>query len=431
MRRHRALLLPLASALLLACGIESPLLTTGDLTTTDADTSTTAATLSDSETSTSASTTSEDPTTGPTTGEPVSPGCGEGVLEWHHTESGGLRTTTAAYGVAVDGAGRIVVLAEVSGEATVLALDPAGTEVWRTKLSGVMSDLADIVVDESGQILVGGTEWLMGPSAASLRALSPDGEELWSFSEPGAEPDNFATIDGLGLGQGALFSAGTSNHQLVVRRHDLATGEAVWTTTYGEEIVELYAPEVAVVGDKVLAVARAVLAPGNTAHPFVLQLDGDGVVESFTVEDTIAGFWLDVEPIGAAGERVLVGEHLTDDATEGASVRRAGPGGAEVWSTLFADSAVGESIDDVKVDAHERILVVGWTTTEDLSRRVPSIRCITGDGSEVWQAPFEFDDSEDHELAYGGAFGPGFMVAVGGKSTGDSFEMWVRKYSLD
>jgi hypothetical protein len=357
------------------------------------------------------------------------------VVEWHHTDGGDQGSGARALSVAVDGAGRIVVLAELDSGPTVLVLDPAGAEVWRKTLTGDLADAYDVVVDETGRIFVGGTEWVMDTTAgAMVRALSPDGEELWSFSEAGTAPTYVAGIGGLGLGQGALFSAGTAGvDALVVRRHDVATGEVVWMTEYAGSIVQIDSPEIAVAGDKVLAVGRAALGPEATGLPFVLQLDGDGNVESFTVEDAIAGFWLDVEPIGAAGEWILAGEHLSKgDGAQAAALRRVGVDGAEAWSTLFADSERVEAVWDVKVDAAERILLVGTTSTDDLAKTIPSVRCMAGDGSGLLQVPFEFSGEEyQNESANGGAFGPGFMVVVGDRQVGADYEMWVRKYSLD
>ncbi|WAS93527.1 outer membrane protein assembly factor BamB family protein [Nannocystis punicea] len=416
MAHHRSLCSALLfSSALLACGIESPLFVT-DTWATDTDTSTT-----------TAGTTSEEPTTGPTTGEPGPSACGDGVLEWHQDGPLGTR----ALGVAVDGAGRIVVLADVDDQPTVIVTDPEGTEVWRTALSGELVTPADLVVDETGRIFIGGRET---PGGAMVRALSPDGEELWSFSEEGMAPTYAASIGGLGLGKGSLFSAGVAGvDTLVVRRHDLATGEAVWKTEHVGTITQIDSPEVAVAGDKVLAVGRAALGPEATARPFVLQLDGDGAVESFTVEDAIAGFWLDVEPIGAAGEWILAGEHLTEgEGAEAAALRRNGIDGAEAWSTLFADSSRIEAVYDVKVDAAERILLVGTTSTDYLDKTIPSVRCMAGDGSGLLQVPFEFSDEEyQNESANGGAFGPGFMVVVGDTQVDGYYEMWLRKYSLE
>ncbi|MDC0672527.1 PQQ-binding-like beta-propeller repeat protein [Nannocystis sp. ncelm1] len=407
------------SALLLACSIENPLGTVTDPAASDTDPGTT-----DADTDTTAEE--------PTTGAPAS-ACGDGVVAWQHDE-GGEGSNVSAHAVAVDGAGRIVVLAAAEFEPMVLVLDPEGTEVWRTKLSGEPVDIRDLVVDEAGRIFVGGEEWATGQStAAMLRAFSPDGEELWSFSEPGPAPADAAAIAGLALGQGALFSAGTTGTgALVVRRHDPATGEAAWETNHSESIEQVSEPAIAVVGDRLLVVARAMLSEQIYYRPLVLQLDGDGVIESVAVDDQIVGFWRDVEPIGA-GEWILAGELLGDlDVTESVAIKRAGPDG-EAWSTVFAGNDILEYVSDVAVAPDERVLVVGKTGTDDFLKEIPSVRCMNGDGGGLWQETFEFNDNAQFqtESANGGAFGPGFMVVVGDTRSGPHSEMWVRKYTLD
>jgi len=410
--------LPFACATLLACGSEPPEegMTTDDAT-TDAPTGTTG--------------------DEPTTGDAALP-CGDGVVEWHHTESGSLGQGASATGVAVDGAGRIIVVGTETNEMgnsapMVLVLDPAGTEVWRKTLGGPNepSDVSDVVVDEADRIYVGGTEWAAGNAvAAMVRALSPDGDELWGFSDLGEAPEYGTDIGGLALGQGALFSVGTEPlDTLVIRRHDLATGEAVWKTSHSEGIAQVNGPRIAVAGARVLVVAQAALGQEATGHPFILQLDGDGAVDSFTIEDLIAGFWLDVAPIGGAGEWVLAGDHIINDG-EGVAVERAGPDGASAWSMQYDVSPRVEQMFGVAVAPDERVLVVGATASEDYERQIPSVRCMAGDGSNQWQAPFDFSGEEfENESAYGGAFGPGFMVVVGDKQVGSSYDLWVRKYA--
>lgn len=408
----------LASALLVACGPDRATETAG--------------TDSEGTSGGASSTTGDDPT-----GGPPPAGCGEGEVEWIYTEAGSKDLGARALDVMVDGTGRIIVAAVESGDdgleqPLLLVLDPAGVEVWRTPLTGPLPPEFphDVVTDDAGRIFVAGRAMDgQGAPAGFIRAYAGDGSELWGFDAPGHDPGLDAAITGLAPGHGALYSVGAETDTLVLRRHDLATGEAVWKTHYSEGLQLIERASVAVVGDVVLAVAKAAFGDGS-GHPFVLQLGGDGAIQSVTVEESIAGWWLGVGAIGGAGDRLLAGEQYTALA-EGVAVRRAGSDGAEVWSTLFDPAPQTEELWDAAVAPDERILMVGTTRSDDGQKTIPSARCLAGDGSGHLQLPFAFDAEEyEDEPAYGGAFGPGFMVLVGSR-TEDRDILWVRKYAAE
>lgn len=86
---------------------------------------------------------------------------------------------------------------------------------------------------------------------------------------------------------------------------------------------------------------------------------------------------------------------------------------------------------DAAVAPDQRIAIVGATVSENSQKRIPSVRCLTGDGAAQWQAPFEFSaGAYEDDTAYVVAFGPGFMVVVGAR-WGAIDTLWARKSPLE
>lgn len=373
-----------------------------------------------------------------TTGEPAA-GCGVGEVAWSHTERGSNDLGARGLRVAVDKAGRIVVLAGETdaqgGEVPlVLVLDPSGEEVWRRTITGPdePSNMFALAVDDAGQIFVGGQGYGDGGAiAGSIYALTADGEARWSFNAVGTVPEFGADIGGLALGHGELYSAGAEYDAIVVRRHDPATGEVAWSARYDEGIEIVYQPRLAVVGDGVVVAAQAVFG-GGTGRPFVLRLDAGGAITSAVVEMDATGWWQTISAIGGEGELIVAGERYSD-AGEGIAVRRAGPDGAEVWSAVFDVRPDREALWDAAVGPGQRIALVGSRDLDRQDETIPSVRCLAGDGAEVWEAPFAPSGVEwAYDEAYGVAFGPDSMVVVGGQlTTGTRETLWVRKYVFD
>lgn len=110
----------------------------------------------------------------------------------------------------------------VEGDVQVVRLDAAdGAEAWRY----VSTDTSEL--EEAQNVVVLGDDVLVASRAGRVRLAGADGSVMWQQS---IFSSDFRTFDVIADAAGRLFVAG-SNHvdrTAVVRRHDPATGDALW-----------------------------------------------------------------------------------------------------------------------------------------------------------------------------------------------------------
>ncbi|MCY0992238.1 hypothetical protein OV203_34190 [Nannocystis sp. ILAH1] len=357
------------------------------------------------------------------------------LVEWTRKDHGVL-WGIIGLDVAVDPAGRIVVVGEDNNMAFVMVLDPSGSLVWRRDVPNgarQFTTFTGVTVDEEGRIFAAGDGGVAGAGAPILHAFGPEGATLWTFEEPLAGVGD--GIRALALGDGGLYSVGSElqgddSQDLVVRRHDPATGAVAWKVNHGDD-GRIDATGVAVSGSAVAAVGFVGRDEDLFWHSLVVVLDQDGAPLWSQEED--AGVWSGVAAIGD-GDLLLAGhgDH-DDDGRYRAALRRVGPDGAEVWR--FTGDAPEEGFDDVVVGADETIVAVGTSRIADTQGTYSFARHLTGDGMPTWISYFSKSDAL-RETAKGVDFGPGFAVAAGywdapaDPVEGSPSHMWVRRFAV-
>lgn len=357
-------------------------------------------------------------------------GCDEacartGVLEWTFERHGSPTSEDAAFAVAIDSTGRIFVVGAQSDGTTLFALAPDGVELWKRSIPDFGT--FTVSVDDAGRLYVGGTR-------ASVHCLTVDGADVWAFSDldvPVSEVYGFALADDALYAVGAEADA-DKIQRLVLRRHDLATGAAVWKTMTPPEFPAAWGQGVALSGSNIVAVGGGA-AEKNMDQQMLLRalvtaFDADGKL--FSIEWGESGReWRDVAPIGEGGDLVLIGFGPTADVV----VRRIGFDRAEQWTHIDSD-VPGTSGNAIAVGPDEAIVVAGHDSIPG-SGLLSLVRRHTGDGDIVWTSLFEnpivhrLDDAADV------AFGPGFIVAVGRETVStelpDITKLWVRRFAGD
>jgi len=256
------------------------------------------------------------------------------------TRQFGTDNLDEALGVALDGAGNVVVVGTTRGnlagtsegldDAFARMYDANGTEVWTRRFGTARYDNAwGVAFDGSGfAYVVGGTGGdLAGDNAGSLdafvRKIDPSGNERWTrqFGTDGADYLNGVAVDGAGF----VFVAGTTTGRLAganqgdfdafVRKLD-ANGNESWTRQFGSA-----GPEDAVAvatdaaGNVLVAGYTFGSLEGNTSggyDAFVRKLDGGGG-EVWTRQIGTGGDDYAYGVAVGAGGRVVVGGRTGGD----------------------------------------------------------------------------------------------------------------------
>ncbi|MDC0672429.1 hypothetical protein [Nannocystis radixulma] len=390
----------------------------------------------------------------PTTSEPAR--CGDGVVDaeeacddgnddpadgcdlecnraptvgWTHTDGGQHGGGFVPNAIAVDPTGRIVVVGDDLapdryGEAAVLVFGPGGNLMWRRSFPTVDKDwntFTDVVIDSDGRIFAGGFALEDLDFVEIVRCLDATGEELWTFHEVVSGPVQTARLHGLVAGPGGLYSVGEEygDHEffeLVVRKHDPATGEVAWKLEH-QGPGDMVGTSIAVSGDHLVAVGRVTSPIDSLPHPLVVTVDTAGTLVSSASEDQLVGEWSSVAPIGATGDLVLAGYSREPGAIHrNARLRRIDAAGAEVWN-FVGDSPFAE-FKDVAVGPDEAIVAIGDVDVPGVDEQHSYTRRFTGAGATLWTS---------HLLAIPGAMNEhGFAVAFSG-STVIAAGMWTEE----
>lgn len=370
-------------------------------------------------------------------GEPVA------SIAWTYTHNGAANNRDVASGVAVDKAGRIIVVGAETSKTTrdglILALSPGGKELWRRTfdgLAGLEDNFYAVVLDDDGRIFVAGDEEIAPDERTSIvRAFNADGNELWRFAEEPAFP-GYAYIIDLALAEGALYSVGTDGIMdngglFTVRRHDPDTGVLAWRTATQAGWKGAYGAGITATAERVVGVGY--VRDEEDIQPLTVVLNRAGAILAETLQEIPRGYWNHIAPIGTAGDLMLVGgTFMPGVINRDVIVRRVDANFVERWSHIHDHEMLEDMGRGVAVGANEAVFVAGTVTSmgtvgdhyDILGARY------TGDGTLLWT------DLHDHPVAHGddygqaAAAGPGFFVLAGSETTPDyNADVWVRRFN--
>jgi len=407
------------------------------------------------------------PTTGPDTGE-----CGNGIpesieecddgnavdgdgcdsdctlnldtVQWQAIHAGDAMIAESGHGIAVDGAGNVVVAGfevdAVSDPNLWLAkYDPAGQLQWEVSLdpSGGLDDrLYGVAIDPDDNILVTGDVDVM-PSASDVwvAKLDPQGAELWSrtFDGPSMGDDGGRGVASDSLGNVAVTGfvrVDDGDVDIFVAKLDPA-GNTLWSDVVpGPEVLDDRGQGVAIDADDAVIVAGYVSNGGFNRDVWLRRYDEDGDVvwtqtwdNGNNAED--AGFGVTVRPdgmIAVAGMTPVIAtnQDVFLSLWDGT--------GALVWIKQFGGQAY---LDDqglaVAADADSNLVVAGfrgatrtdgdiWLHKIDAAGNVAWAQVVKGDAGDRDQATAVATDAE------------GNIVVTGEiRSTGNDGDVWIAK----
>jgi cysteine-rich repeat protein len=323
----------------------------------------------------------------------------DGTPLWQVTLDGGAGAGDDAQGVAVDASGDVFVAGAMTALGSLTA-QPAlvklggedGSERWRTLLSGEMGTGRAVVVDGTGDVLVGGD---VGPDLFVAKHAGGDGTEMWRVDVPGelgeAVARGLALLPGGGaVVVGRLVSAATARDFVVV----------------------------------------AVGADGAERWRYVLDgaaVDPDDADEAFGVA------------VDGAGDVVVAGM-ISNVATrdDGIVVKLDGATGTEKWRLVIdGENSRNDDLNAVAVDAAGDVVAVGGLRNGGSGRDLAVLSIDGATGAERWRRSVDGGangndvgfaaavDGAGNALAAGrtrdGEAGDGFMVLKLTAATGGDF----------
>lgn len=394
------------------------------------------------ETTTTEPTTGDAPTGNNNTGEPAPAVCGDGVVgdgeacdDGNDEPNDGCDAACARTGAVVwtrERSGTLVDVA-VAADGTILACGrdvtaflsafaPDGAHLWTTQVPGAGA----LAVAEDGTILV-------SSPMTGVHAFAADGAALWTAPLPLTPPGvTFLDVVGVAVTDDAVYAGGLetgpASDRLVVRRHDLATGDVVWETRTAQD--EFVSPgDLTVIGDHIVAVGRWSGDGGFDFQSMLAVLDTSGALLSLDVDDPAARTWFGVTALGG-GELVISGQGSGDP---GFLLRRLDADQAEVW-TVVVDGAPAGTGRYIATGPDAQIAAVGG----DLEGS--TVRLYDGTGALQWTSTFPIENIGQGNAtgsAVGAAFGPDFLAVGGTVHVVDEGKnqvtehWWLRRFALD
>lgn len=473
-RATRLTVLSLGPWLLLACPSDGTATTDSSTDPDPTSTTTTSDTSGPDVTTTTGTPTTTSPTTDATTSTstgPVPAVCGDGVVAesevcddgndepddgcdkncektaavlWTYTHNGAAGEFDAGTAVAVDPTGKVIIagregITPADSDMLLIALNPDGTELWKKTYpddNGLPNYFTAVALGDDGTIYAGGVEQVMKDVPAPVvRSFDPDGNEGWTFIEPSADMLG-ASIGGILLADGELYSTGAEDltdktAQLVVRRHDPATGEVAWKATTQADFAYANGNAIVKTGDGVL-VAGIVQDEDYLSRPLLVVVDDAGTIVSADVEDHPGGAWYDAEAIGAGGDIALIGRRRPEGVTGyDFGLRRVGPDLAEQWTDIYDYEFLYGTGNGVAVGPDERIFASGFHVAPAKFDDVFGA-LYAGDGARQWTHTYNNDDIDLYDEGADAAWGPDFLVLSGQSVVlGEDGNIWVRAFKAD
>ncbi len=323
--------------------------------------------------------------------------------------------------VAVDPAGRIIVLGatrvDLSSTGWLLALDPAGNQLWTVQLS------SEVVVDEYQPHLAVDADGIY-VQGHGVHGFTPIGAPMWSMQPP----DRIFTT--LAVADGALYAAGSIYDEkvnldnqplrIVADRIDAATGEVAWDRVLGDDSVRSIATGVAVTTNTVLVVGTWSL-PADSGAAFI-ALDAATGTSGPPVIDAGLTYVIGLDKV-PTGDLVLAGY-----GSQGMLARRFGVDGEIRWTADIDLEVDGRAL---AVAADERVVLVGKLDTPTGPHGF--LRGLSSAGETAWTLDYVPEDTANAMVVSSAAFGPDFFVAGGQeyRNVDGGGTAWVRRIEID
>jgi uncharacterized delta-60 repeat protein len=380
-------------------------------------------------------------------GDGCDPDCTQNLdtVVWQTTHAGDAMIAESGYGIAVDGAGNIVVggfeidaLDDSNG--WLAKYDPAGQQLWMTTFDpsmGLEDRIYAVAVDPADDILVAGESDVM-PSSSDLwvAKLDPQGAEIWSrtFDGPGAADDGARGVASDSTGNVAVTGfvrIDTADIDIWVAQLD-PDGNLLWSEVVpGPETFDDRGQGVAVdLADDAVVVAGYVSHGGFDRDVWLRKYDVDGDVLWTQTWDNgnngeDAGYGVAVRPDGtiavagmtpiiATNQDVFLG--LWDGS------------GALQWYKQFGGQAyLNDEGLSVASDADGNLVVAGFRGASDTDSDI-WVRRYDAVGNVVWSQVVE-GESSDRDQATAVATDAEANILVTGeiRSTGNDGDVWIAK----
>lgn len=324
--------------------------------------------------------------------------------------------------VAVAPNGHIVVLGidnglpgqpEQDGTPWMLALDPAGSELWRVPLPSLSSQWStpSLAIDAEGWIYVRGRD---------LRRYDPQGTPSWLVT---AEDIHHTAI---AISDDAIYTVGVGlpEFRFGVQRREIERGALVWQQFFGADDISYVPLALAVADDSVVALGTwNSLDPHaenryGTARVKLDALTGDDAVFTFEAGNDDPSYTMAALP---AGDLVVAGS-----AQGSWDLRRESTDGEVRWKfAIDFPSPDAAGLGEVQVGADETIAVTG---SYGWDPRRGFVRALSGDGTATWSIDYVPESALGAKTPEHLAFGPGFLVVAGTELHADSSAtMWIEK----
>jgi serine-aspartate repeat-containing protein C/D/E len=352
------------------------------------------------------------------------------TLEWQAIHAGDAMVAESGHGIAVDGAGNIVVggfEVDVVGDpnAWVAKYDPAGTQLWMVTFDpsmGLDDRIYAVAIDPNDDILVtGDTDVMPAASDIWVAKLDPSGAELWSrtIDGPNAFDDGGRGIASDSLGNVVVTGfvrIDDADIDIYVGQLD-PDGNTLWDEVVaGPETFDDRGQGVAVdLADDAVVVAGYISHGGFNRDVWLRKYDSDGdVLWTATWDDgnssEDAGHSVAVRPDGTIA---VVGMTPVIATNQDVFLGVWDGSGRLQWQRQFGGQAI---LDDgalaVASDADGNIVIVGlrgvtntdsdmWIRKYDAIGNVAWSQVIAGEAGDRDQATAVATDAEGNILVTG------------------------------
>ncbi len=315
------------------------------------------------------------------------------TTEWVDVVPGAAEVEESGQGIAVDGAGNIVVVGYIvdtvdDPDIWIRKYDTAGTEVWTTVIDASMG-LDDrgygVDIDANDNIAVAG-DIGVGESSSDtwVGLLDPAGVLVWSMTADGPDASNDIAEDVAFDSTGNVWAVGSARVG--------ANDSDIWVAKYDGAGAEQFSE---------------VVAGPSTLEDRALGVDVDAEDNAF-----VAGF--------------VSGEEFARDVW----LRKYDSAGADAWTVTWdSDNHGADAGLDVVVAPDGSVGVAGFTALTAINEDVWLGRFLNADGAMMWQKKFGGPNIlDDHGLGVTADSTNAFIVA-GFKGISDvDTDIWVRKW---